>query len=275
MFRSTGSGGGGDSIHFMFDSHCHLAFDVFEGRVDQVVADAKAAGIAGMITVTTTTSNARANLALAERFDNVWCSAGVHPLHSEEDRDWNALRAVAGHPKCVAFGELGLDNHYAKPPRAVQDRVLHEQLAALEAWKKEGLVKPIILHCRKAYAELIAILRTTSFEPDRFVFHCFSGNPEDARLILDFGAWISFTGIVTFKKAPEVAEAAKIVPLDRIMVETDSPFLSPEPMRKVWPCEPKFVVHTARRIAELRSMNATDLETILDANTRQFFGISF
>jgi TatD DNase family protein len=259
----------------VFDSHCHLAFDVFEGRVDQVVADAKSAGIAGMITVTTTTGNARANLAIAEQFDNVWCSAGVHPLHADEERDWSGLRAVAAHPRCVAFGELGLDNHYDRPPRAVQDQVLAEQLATLEAWKREGLVKPIILHCRKAYAELIAILRGTSFDPSRFVFHCFSGNPDEARLILDFGAWISFTGIVTFKNAPEVAEAAKIVPLDRMMVETDAPFLSPEPLRKVWPCEPKFMVHTARRMAAVRGMDSCALESILDENVQRFFGVRF
>jgi len=259
----------------MFDSHCHLAFDVFEGRIEEVVASAKAAGVAGMITVTTTTGNARDNLAIAERFENVWCSAGVHPLHSDEERDWSGLRAVAEHSKCVAFGELGLDNHYDKPPRAVQDRVLEEQLATLERWKREGLVKPIILHCRKAYAELIAILRGTSFDPARFVFHCFSGNPEEARLILDFGSWISFTGIVTFRNAPEVAEAAKIVPLDRMMVETDAPFLSPEPMRKVWPCEPKFVVHTAARIAALRGMDPIEFEARVDENTRRFFGVEF
>lgn len=259
----------------MFDSHCHLAFDVFEGKVDDVVASARDAGVAGMITVTTTTANARENLALAERFDNVWCSAGVHPLHTDEERDWSGLRAVAEHSKCVAFGELGLDNHYNKPPRAMQDQVLSEQLAMLEAWKREGLVKPIILHCRKAYTELIAILRSTPFDPARLVFHCFSGDSNDARLILDFGAWISFTGIVTFKNAPEVSEAAKLVPLDRMMVETDAPFLSPEPLRKVWPCEPAFVVHTAARIAALRGLSPGEFEAQVDENTRRFFGVEF
>ena len=260
----------------MFDSHCHLAFDAFAGRLDEVVAAARDAGVRGMITVATTTANVEPNRAIAGRFDNVWYSAGVHPLHSDEPYDFTRLREVIDDPKCVAWGELGLDNHYDKPPRKVQDRVLNDQLAYLEGLKSEGFRrKPIICHCRKAFDDLIPVLKETTFDPSRFVFHCFTGTPDDARKVLDFGAWISFTGVVTFRNAKEVAEAAKIVPRDRIMVETDAPFLAPEPVRKAWPNEPKFVPHIGRFLAEIRGEDAGAFEDVLDENTARFFGIEF
>ena len=175
----------------MIDSHCHLAFDVFDGRVEQVVADANAAGVRGLITVSTTTTDCRTNLAIARRFENVWCSAGVHPLHAHEPRDWDAVREVASDPKCVAWGELGLDNHYSEPPHHLQMKVLEEQLAFLESCRAAGLEKPIILHCRDAFDDLIAVLSGSAFDPGRFVFHCFTGTPDDVRHVLDFGAWVS------------------------------------------------------------------------------------
>jgi len=257
----------------MIDTHCHLTFDTFEGRVDEVVASARQAGVDGMITVSTTAANCRDNLRIAERYDNVWCTAGVHPLYADEPRDWAAVRRAGGHERCVAWGELGLDNHYDRPPRDLQDRVLAEQLEFLESCRRDGLEKPIVLHCREAFDELIDALRNTSFDPSRFVFHCFTGGPEEARKVLDFGAWISFTGVVTFRNAPEVAGAATLVPADRLMVETDSPFMSPEPVRKVRPCEPKFVVHTARFLAELRGEPYEEFERRVDENAERFFGI--
>ena len=117
----------------MIDTHCHLTFDDYSGRVDGVVEAARAAGLRGMITVSTTAANCAETRALAERFPDVWCTAGVHPLYSDEPRDWPAVRAAGGHPRCVAWGELGLDNHYRKPPRALQDEVLAEQLAMIDA----------------------------------------------------------------------------------------------------------------------------------------------
>lgn len=258
----------------MFDSHCHLAFDVFEGRVDRVIADARADGVRGMVTISTTTTNASVNLAIARRFPNVWCSAGVHPLHAHEPRNWDDLKRVARDPKCVAWGELGLDHHYDHPPRDLQRRVLEEQLAFIQFCASEGLVKPIVVHCRKSFDALLPVFRASGLDPSRFVFHCFTGSVQDARNVLDFGAWISYTGVVTFKSAPEVAEAAAITPLDRIMVETDAPFLSPAPHRSVFPCEPKFVVHTARFIAARRGMDPGEFEQITDANAERFFGIT-
>jgi TatD DNase family protein len=198
----------------------------------------------------------------------------MHPLYADEPRDWATLRAVADHPKCIAWGELGLDNHYQKPPRALQDEILAEQLAMIESAAAEGLDLPLILHCRDAFDDLIAVLASAAVDPSRCVFHCFTGGPDEARRVLDFGSWISFTGVVTFKNGKEVAEAAKIAPADRIMVETDSPFLTPEPCRKIRPNEPQYVVHISRFLAELRGVDAAEFERQCDANAERFFGIT-
>jgi TatD DNase family protein len=258
----------------VYDTHCHLTFDHFRGNLDSVRAEAAAVGVKGMITVATTSADCAAALAIAEQYDNVWCSAGVHPLHSDEPLDWDAVHAAGRHEKCVAWGELGLDNHYDRPARAIQDRVLEAQLRFLEARAAEGLVKPVIVHCREAFDDLIAAFKGSTLDPTRYVFHCFTAGPDEARKVLDFGAHISFTGVVTFKGAPEVAEAATLVPEDRIMVETDAPFLSPEPVRKERPNAPKNVVHTARRIAELRGVDYASFERTLDANAERFFGLN-
>ncbi|MCH8259498.1 MAG: TatD family hydrolase [Planctomycetes bacterium] len=257
----------------MIDTHCHLTFDQFAGRVDRVLEDARAVGVRGAITVSTTSENCRAGLELAQQHEQVWCTAGAHPLYADEPCDWAVVREVAQHPKCVAWGELGLDNHYDKPLRSAQDTLLERQLAFIESCSNEGITKPIVVHCRKAVGDLLPIFRAAPFDPSRYVFHCFSETVDNAKEILDFGAWISFTGIVTFKNAAEVAEAAKLVPGDRIMVETDAPFLSPEPVRKMYPNEPKNVVHTARFIAKLRGVDPVDFERQLDANAERFFGI--
>ena len=226
-----------------------------------------------MITVSTTSANARENLALAEARDGVWCTSGVHPLYADRPCDWEEIRSVASHPKCVAWGELGLDNHYEEPPRSIQDRVLSEQLAVIESARSEGLDRPVVVHCREAFDDLLPILSSSGISGDRFVFHCFTGNPDEARAVLDFGAWISFTGVVTFQNAREVAEAARLVPRDRIMVETDAPFLTPAPHRKVWPNEPRYVIDIARFIAELRGESAETFEQVLDNNAERFFSI--
>ncbi len=257
----------------MIDTHCHLTFDQFAGRVESVLGDAQAVGVCGAITVSTTSENCRAGLELAQLCEHLWCTAGAHPLYADEPCDWSVIKEVAQHPKCVAWGELGLDNHYDKPSRAAQNALLHEQVAFIERCTNDGLSKPIVVHCRKAVDDLLPIFRAASFDPSRYVFHCFSETVDDARRILDFGAWISFTGIVTFKNAAEVAEAAKLVPGDRIMVETDAPFLSPEPVRKMYPNEPKNVVHTAQFIANLRGVDPIDFERQLDANAERFFDI--
>lgn len=260
----------------MIDTHCHLTFPDFAGRVDETLEHASSLGVTGCITISTTVPDAEAAQLVAEHHERVWHTAGVHPLYADQGpHDWHRLRTVAAGEKCVAWGELGLDKHYDRPPLELQRRVLDEQLGAIRAaHEKWGRSLPVVLHCRKAFDELIPRLRESRLDLSRFVFHCFTGGPEDARACLDFGAMISFTGVVTYRNAPEVREAAAIVPPDRIMVETDAPFLSPVPHRGERPCMPGYARHTAEALAELRGETWERFHETINANTSRFFGIS-
>ena len=258
----------------MIDTHAHLTFPDYAGRIDQVLDQAAIVGVTGVISIATTTLDSHDALRVACEYDNVWCSAGVHPLYSDkEPHDWNAIREIAQHEKCVAWGELGLDNKHTHPPRSIQDPLLATQLAFIESCKADGIDLPIVIHCREAFDDLIPILKATTLDPTRFVFHCFTGSPQEAKQILDFGAMISFTGVVTYKNAKEVAEAAKLVPDDRIMVETDSPFLSPDPKRGTRPCVPAYSRYTAEFIARIRNTPFDQFHEQIDTNTESFFGI--
>ncbi len=260
----------------MIDTHCHLTFPDFAHRVDETLEHAASMGVDGCITIATTVDDALTALTVAELHERVWCSAGVHPLHADEGpHDWAHLQRLAQADKCVAWGELGLDKHYDMPPQDVQKRVLEEQLATIEnAHQAWGRSLPIVVHCRKAFDELIPRLRETTLDPAGFVFHCFTGDAAEVRACLDFGAMVSFTGVVTYKNAPEVRDAAALVPLDRIMVETDAPFLSPVPKRGVRPCEPGFARHTAEALAALRNESWDAFHEAINANTERFFGVA-
>jgi len=241
-----------------------------------VLAEAADRGVTGCITISTTTRDCLDALAIARAHERVWCSSGVHPLHSDEGpHDWSNIVEVARAPECVAWGELGLDNHYSNPPAETQRPVLEEHLRVIEEASKgeEPIDLPVVIHCREAFDDLIPVLKATPLDPARFVFHCFTGGPDEARKVLDFGAMISFTGVVTYKNAPEVREAVKLVPADRIMVETDAPFLSPEPHRGTRPCQPAFTRDTAERIARTRGVDFDTFHEQLNANTNRFFGI--
>jgi TatD DNase family protein len=256
------------------DTHCHLTFPDFAADVPGVLARAAAAGVTGAITISTTTNDCLDALAIATAHEHVWSTAGVHPLYADKGpHHWPNLRACITHPKCVAWGELGLDEHYNHPPASLQHTVLADQLAFIQSCRADGIDRPIVLHCRKAFHTLIPILRSTGLPADRFVFHCFTGTPDDARLCLDFGALISFTGVVTYRNAREVAQAFDLVPLDRLLIETDAPFLSPEPVRGARPCEPAFARHTADFLAARRHMHAPDFEHAVNDNTHRFFGV--
>ena len=263
----------------MIDTHCHLTFPQFQGRVEDELAEAARHGVAGCITVSTTPSNALECLDLAQRYPNVWCSAGVHPLYAAEGPfDLTPIRHCIAQDRCVAWGEMGLDNHYNDPPRSLQLPVLMEQLALIrdiDTKGKAGVDKPVVLHCREAFGDLIPILRDSGIAGERFVFHCFTAGPAEARKVLDLGAMLSFTGVATYKNAPEVMDAAVLTPTDRIMVETDAPYLSPQPVRGQRPCRPWMVSLTAKLIAEARGEPLADFERSTDANARRFFGLEF
>jgi TatD DNase family protein len=268
----------------MIDTHCHLTFPDFVGRHPALLGEAAAAGVTGCISISTNTGDCLDALAIARMHANVWCSAGVHPLYAEpkdgQPHYWPNLLAVARDPRCVAWGELGLDNHYPTPTPAVQRAVLDEQLAFIESvnhdgpggiGKRGGL--PVVIHCREASRDLLPVLARTTIDPGRFVFHCFTGDAAEATRILDFGALISFTGIATYPNASEVLDAAKRVPIDRIMVETDAPFLPPMPHRGKRPCVPAWAIHTARFLADARGERFEDFHAAINANTERFFGI--
>jgi len=258
----------------VIDTHCHLTFHDFAGRVADELADARARGVHGVITVSTTPQTARAGLDIARRHEGVWCTAGVHPLYAGEGPfDLDELDAVAADDRCVAWGELGLDRHYDDPPQDAQLAVLHAQLERIAAARARGLDKPVVIHCRKAFDELLPVLASSGIPGERFVFHCFTAGVDEARRVLDLGAMLSFTGVATYPNAPEVLKAAAFVPHDRIMVETDAPYLSPQPVRGQRPCRPWMVTLTAAAIADARGTTADQFEHTTDDNATRFFAL--
>lgn len=243
----------------LIDSHCHLDFADFGDEREEVIRRARRAGIGGMLTICTKITEFEAVRTLAEGHDDIWCSVGVHP-HEAADQPDADLVALAQHPKVVGIGECGLDFYYEHSPRARQEQVFRAHCAAARA---AGL--PLIVHTREADAETAAILEAE--RPPAAVLHCFSSGRALAEKALALGYYISFSGIVTFKNATELREIARDVPLDRILVETDAPYLAPVPKRGKRN-EPAFVVHTAALVAELKGVTP---DALADATTANFF----
>src|SRR5689334_9736076 len=205
----------------LIDSHCHLDFPDFKDDLDGVVTRARAAGIARMVTISTRVRRQGDLLAIAERFPDVFCSVGTHPHHAHEELDLgaDALQEHAKHPKVVAIGEAGLDYHYDNSPREAQERGFRAHIAAA---RQTGL--PLVIHSRDADADMATILRDeTGQGAFPAVLHCFTGGPALAATAMELGLFISFTGILTFKKSDELRAIAKDLPADRILVETDAP----------------------------------------------------
>jgi TatD DNase family protein len=249
----------------LVDSHCHLDFPEFEAELDAIVARAQAAGVGAMLTISTHLSRFERVLAIAERFDSVYCTVGVHPHEaaSEGTMTVEALTRLADHPKVVGFGETGLDYYYENSPRAAQKRSFRVHLAAARA---TGL--PVIVHTRDADADTARMLAAEyAVGPFNGVIHCFSSTLALARQAVGLGLYISFSGIVTFKKADALREVAAAVPLERLLVETDAPFLAPGPKRGKRN-EPAFVVHTAAEVARVRGVSE---EALAEATTENFF----
>ncbi len=249
----------------LIDSHCHLDFPDFRGEQDDVIARARAAGVRGMLTICTKLGDAAAIRALARAHDGIWCSQGVHPHEAEHAAAVTAaeIAALAEDPKVVGIGETGLDFYYEHSPRAIQERVFR---AHIQAARQTGL--PIIVHTRDADAETVAILEEEQAKGAfAGVIHCFSAGAAVARSALSHGMYISFSGIVTFKNADAVREVAREVPLERLLVETDAPYLAPVPMRGKRN-EPAFTAHTAAFVAGLRGL---DIEELGRVTTDNFF----
>lgn len=262
----------------LVDTHCHLTYDDLAPQIDAVLDRARDAGVTRMITIATSPADARRGLELMRDRPAIWMAAGIHPHEAgrvTEDElyaleDLHHMRWEVGEAmRLTAVGETGLDFHYDFAPREKQEAVFRFQLKIASE-----VQRPVVIHARRAEERVCEILAEFPKLRDRVVFHCYSRGPELTRQVLDRGWWVSFTGVVTFQNADEIRESAKIVPADRFMVETDAPYLSPNPVRKVKPCEPGFVAHTARFLAELRGERYEDLCAATTRNAELFFGLN-
>tara|TARA_R110000868_G_scaffold350693_2_gene612012 strand:- start:10138 stop:10941 length:804 start_codon:yes stop_codon:yes gene_type:complete len=252
----------------LVDSHCHLDFPDFAAEVDAVVARAHDAGIGLMVTISTKVSEFDRVLAIAERFPNVYCSVGIHPHEAATEPETDAARLIelAKHPKVVGIGETGLDYFYEHSPREPQQRCF---LAHIAAARETGL--PLIVHTRDADDDTARIL---SEEMGKGAFtgllHCFTSSQKLATHALGLGFYISLSGILTFKSAADLQVTASGVPLDRLLVETDAPYLAPVPKRGKRN-EPSFVVHTAAKLAELQNISGDELALQTSENFLRLF----
>lgn len=252
----------------LIDSHCHLDFESLAADIDGVLARAEAAGVTGMVTISTYVDKFSTYAAIAERYENVWCSVGTHPHHADEElhiRTEDLVR-ISAHPRCVAIGEAGLDYFYDNAPREAQATGLRRHIAASRI---TGL--PLVIHSRAADDDMAAILEEEAGQGAfPFVLHCFTAGQDLARRALALGGYISFSGIITFKNAEEIREVAKFVPADRYLVETDAPYLAPIPHRGQ-SNEPSFVRHTAEKLAEVRGISLEALGAETTANFARLF----
>lgn len=252
----------------LVDSHCHLDFADFEPERDAVVQRALDAGILRMVTISTRVRKFDTIRAIAEAYESVYCSVGTHPNNAHEELDVTAddLVRLAEHPKVVAIGEAGLDYHYDYAPPEAQRQGF---LVHIEAARRTQL--PLVIHARSADADMAEILeQETAKGAFPFILHCFSSGRALAEKGIELGGYVSFSGILTFKNSPEIREIATIVPRDRLLVETDAPFLAPLPHRGKRN-EPSFVQHTAAMLAETIGVSNDEVARITSDNVFKLF----
>ncbi len=249
----------------LVDSHCHLDHQQFHGETEALLERAAAAGVRHFLTIGTGDGPPVLDVAIrfAERFPNVWATVGVHPHDASKAnaRTFDELRALVKHPKVVAVGEVGLDYHYDFSPREVQNEVFLEQLRiAREA------AKPVVIHTREAWDDTMKVLEGPG------VVHCFTGDAEQARQAVELGFHLGFGGVLTFPKSESVREAARLAPEDRLLLETDCPYLAPIPFRGKRN-EPAYLAHTARKLAEVRGISEAEVARITSDNFENLFGL--
>lgn len=252
----------------LVDSHCHLDFPDFADELDAVVDRAQAAGVGVMLTINTHLTRFPGVLAIAERFPNVYCTVGIHPHEagSEPKAELDELLRLAQHPKVVGFGETGLDYFYDKSPR---DRQQASFRTHIEAARIAQL--PVIVHTRDADEDTVGIL-ADEMKKGAFpgLIHCYSSTPELAEKSMELGLYISISGIATFKKAEQLQETIKTLPLDRLLVETDAPYLAPIPYRGKRN-EPAYVAHTAAKVAQLQGKAVAEVAAATSDNFFKLF----
>jgi TatD DNase family protein len=252
----------------MIDSHCHLTDRRLLEQFDAVMLRAAEAGVERMITIGADPDDDLAAIELCRRRPDVLrCAIGIHPnyCHEVDESKIDELREMQRDPMVVALGEMGLDYHYNFVDRARQRRFFQRQLDLAAE-----IARPVVIHNRLATDDCLAILRDYPSVPA--LFHCFTGSIREGERILDRGYGLGFTGVVTFKKSDELREMARRTPQDRLFVETDAPYLTPEPMRKQKVNEPAMVMHTAALLAELRGVSIEQMDRITTDNVRRFFG---
>ncbi|MEJ2648200.1 MAG: TatD family hydrolase [Sedimentisphaerales bacterium] len=257
----------------LIDTHCHLVYEPLAGDVENVMARSIEVGVTSWITVGTDPEHNKKAVDQAHRFENMYAAIGIHPHYSEDVKGESIeeLKKLAGDEKVVAIGETGLDFHYNFSDVPDQRRAFE---AHLHIARESNL--PVIIHSREAFDDTMEML-------DKFiklngnlrgvVFHCFSGSAEQARMVIDYGFFISYTGVVTFKNADSIRKAAQTVPIDKMMIETDCPYMSPEPMRKQKTNEPALLIHTAKFLAELKNMELEEFAKEVTATSKTFFDL--
>lgn len=250
----------------LFDTHAHYDSRQFDADRDQVLSALPGQGVGLVVNPGCDLDSSRRAIGIAERYPFIYAAVGVHPEDCAgwQDTDVDELRSLAAHPKVVAVGEIGLDYYWKEnPPREFQQRVFRAQLALARE-----LDLPVIVHDREAHADSLAVVR--EFPRVRGVFHCFSGSAEMAEELVRLGWMVSFTGVLTYKNARRAVEAAQAVPLDRIMIETDSPYMAPVPCRGER-CHSGLVRHTCQRLAELRGISPEECARITFENGTEFY----
>lgn len=257
----------------LIDTHCHLTFEQLAGDIDNVLARSRDAGITEWITIGTDINHNLAAVEMAQNYDKLYAGIGVHPHDAKHvtGKTISQLKELAQHEKVVAIGETGLDFHYNLSEQPDQVRAFTSQLQI--AYE---LNLPVIIHSRAAFDETMDILSEflrLKGSLRSVVFHCFSGTAEQAKKVLGYGFHISLTGVVTFKNANTLRQVAQLIPLDKLMLETDCPYMSPEPMRKQKVNEPALMIHTARFLAELKGMNLPEFAEAVTATSKAFFGL--
>jgi TatD DNase family protein len=255
----------------LIDSHCHLDSDQFDNDREAVIDRALAAGVQQMLAIGTGNGppDLEAGIRLADRYPFFYATVGIHPHDANKStaERLHHLEQLTHHPRVVAIGEIGLDYHYDFSPRATQHEVFIAQLKIADQSKK-----PIVIHTREAWDDTIALLRIHWSPQHGGIMHCFSGGPQEAQQALDLGFYLSFGGIVTFPKALEIQEAARMTPADRILIETDAPYLAPVPKRGKRN-EPAYIVETAKKLAQLRNVSLQEISATTTANFRRLHSV--
>jgi len=270
----------------LIDSHAHLTFDQLQKDLDAVLQRSLAAGVAGWITIGTDAGQNEKVISILDKYENLFGALGIHPHYASDisTADIEQVKNLAKHNKIVAIGETGLDFHYnfstrgeltclerSRKSRTKQDAQKELFKNLLEIAAQRNL--PVIIHSRNAFDETIGIIDEFKNNLKNVVFHCWGGTVEQTQIVLDKGFHISFTGVITFKNADLTREAAKIVPLERMMIETDCPYMSPEPHRKQKINEPALLIHTARKIAQLKQMPLEKFADEVTKTTKKFFAL--